>query len=89
MLEELCIWCWLSVMCQARIGKKGNRTSSWIVARLGGHTEKFGTLSLATTVILVWNLTTRLAFLKDFSGCVRKIYWRERKWRLEGKLEGS
>lgn len=55
------------------------------------HAKKFGTLSLEITIIvwiLVWNfifghqrvlgMVDRLAFLKDLSGCVSRMYWREK-----------
>lgn len=37
----------------------------------------------------VLGMVDRLAFLKDLSGCVSRMYWRERKWRLEDKLGSS
>lgn len=45
----------------------------------------FGTLSLATRVL---GIMDRLTFLKDLSGCARRMYWREQKWRLEDMLGG-
>lgn len=66
------------------------------------HAKKCGNLSFEITIIvsmLVWNfifghqrvlgMVDRLAFLKDLSGCVSRMYWRERKWRLEDKLGSS